>query len=341
MTDVSVKEKADKKYEYGATKNKSDEAAQVARYDEVADGDPSIISMVFLLWMLPTIWRGFRNRFDAKKMPKLWKSLSGEETQARAAMIWEKELASGNNSVWNIVCKFDRTTMYTSVVLVIFQGAILSVGRPLMLNIAQSTLQQEEDGKESDIPPAALVVLLTLLVICECVFATLGRHLFNEIWGMKLLNGLTYLIVKKCGRLGQGETCDAISLIGNDIIRASESLKWTCWLPSAITGIGGGIIMLLIIVGTSSLPGIAVCFAILILNMCSRKKKKQTFKSNMDSCRICTSSSGIVPPAHFEFQARGARACPLHAAARQKYMIPGSLPILVRGGLFKRCFQGF
>ena len=107
-------------------------------------------------------------------MPKLFKSISTDETSRRAAMLWKKELERENPSMWRVVFRMDRGTYWLSVVLVLIQGALLSVGRPLMLQIVQSSLTNTEEGRSNSISAPAIVTFLTLLVIAEAFCSTLG-----------------------------------------------------------------------------------------------------------------------------------------------------------------------
>ena len=246
---------------------------------DVADRDPGFFTKWAISWMYPTLWRCFRNRSDPNKMPKLWKSLSTEVCGERAALLWKDELESGDPSPWRLIMRFDRSTMYFSIFIVCIQGFILSIGRPLMLQIAQTTLVCEQNGQICELSSPVVVFILTLSVLLEGLCVTIGKHLFAEVVGGKWMSGLSYLIVHKTGRLRMGETCNAESLIGNDIIRASESLKLSCWFPSAITGIIGGLVMLGVIVGSSSLPGVAVMFGVLIVNILIAKCIAQPMES--------------------------------------------------------------
>eukprot|EP00928_Gymnodinium_smaydae_P037927 TRINITY_DN26270_c0_g2_i1.p1 TRINITY_DN26270_c0_g2~~TRINITY_DN26270_c0_g2_i1.p1 ORF type:complete len:1319 (+),score=256.05 TRINITY_DN26270_c0_g2_i1:487-3957(+) len=73
------------------------------------------------------------------------------------------------------------------------------------------------------------------------------------------------------------------NLIGNDLTRTMDHFKWTCMFPSAFGGLAGGIAMLFLTLGWSSLIGLAVAFAIMAMNGYLSRYVKKAEKQNLEA----------------------------------------------------------
>lgn len=137
-----------------------------------------------------------------------------------------------------------RREIVVGYILGAIAGLISCVVRPLALRFF---LQQIE--LPGDLPPGeavGLLLMVTMVTLCDGLFANLSRHLLTEDVASSFVAGVFSLLLEKIlkvspaasGNDGDGpDEADEVSMFGNDLTRSYNQIFFCSGLPMSVTGI--------------------------------------------------------------------------------------------------------
>ncbi len=149
------------------------------------------------------------------------------------------------------------------------QGLLGTVARPIVLAVIVNAVNNDAGVALS----VAYVFLFGAVVFFEGWLGNVGRQLLSEEFGTQFQNAASSAVYAKMLRIdtqkagGNGDRASESSLIGNDVVRAYENIRTASTFPMALTGVLGGIAVLLVVIGAPALVGIVIMVTIMFGNV--------------------------------------------------------------------------
>jgi len=224
-----------------------------------------------MLWYITGLVRsGWNMSLEESDLPGLRKSYLSANLYSNFREQFKKRDVPGARFLFQrslLAVPQIRRTLIIGAFFSSMQGLFATVGRPLVLKVVVNSVNEGVDLGSS----IALILLFAFVVGMEGWSAALGRQLLAEEFGTQFQICASSAVYSKMLRVDtqrlQQDQSSEQSLIGNDVVRAYENLRTAANLPMALAGVTGGIIVLLALIGTPALVGIAIMGLIMLLNL--------------------------------------------------------------------------
>ena len=232
----------------------------------------SFLSNVFLTWVSPVVRKGFWSPLCAEDVPELPAGLADVRGIYRQAQtLWDAEINMGTHervSLWRVYRKMLLKEAVVGCVVGCIQGLLNTVARPLLLKLLLSEFADGDVETVGTARPVLLVVGIGLMLLAEGICGVDSKHLLSDRLGTMFVTITSTLIQAKASRLRcRPDSMQESGLMGNDVVRTFENLKFSTLGPMAVSGLLGGVVVLLLSLGWIALIGLAVMTAILLLNL--------------------------------------------------------------------------
>jgi ATP-binding cassette, subfamily C (CFTR/MRP), member 1 len=264
--------------------------------------EPSCISLTTFFWVFPYLIRGYFLNLDSTSMPSIFQRL-GSKANCEVALekINEKMKKNQFTSIKSVVFQHSRTHLVLGIIISVAQGILNNFGRPLVLKLVIDAAMPESNLTEQEVIP--VVILFGIVIFLEGICTVQVRQILSSEYCSTLVSWLVPVIHQKSMRIAgnssalygntskiskknvkEGPTSNnESSIIGNDIIRGFEELKWTCGIVQHSVGLIAGVVALFFLLGWNCLIGIAVMILVLSLNLqiakCSEKVTKKELEA--------------------------------------------------------------
>eukprot|EP00924_Labyrinthula_sp_SR-Ha-C_P004358 augustus_masked-scaffold_3-processed-gene-21.99-mRNA-1 protein AED:0.04 eAED:0.04 QI:0/-1/0/1/-1/1/1/0/1256 len=242
----------------------------------------SFLNEYLLLWALPTLFLGATQKLEAvvqgdrKRFFKLPSELKSENVIPEAKAAWAEK-----RSLYHVVKKLSKRELSTGLIASFGGGLFSVVIRPLLLRELVDLLQSDEyDRKE------ALILLFILVgaLFMEGWAIVVIKHSISDILAHKMFTGFSALVHQKSQRLSiAGNSGDVISLVGNDVYRVMENLRFFCLFFFALTGLLSGIAVLVFTLGKASLVGIVMMLLMMAGNLLISKLAAEAEEKDLEA----------------------------------------------------------
>jgi hypothetical protein len=258
------------------------------KLDSVAeDDDPDppkrgILSKLCLSWVIPKVIKGYSSPLSEADAPPLPRDMRSRHLTEKAQELWAVELEKKDPKLWRVVWGLARGEIIFGVSASLAQGLLNTVLKPLMLKLIIQALTSTEESDEQNTSGILLILAFALVCIFEGLTGADARHFLSDDLGTKFSVACSALIACKAGRIPpSAASAEENSLIGNDVIRTFENLKFLCNYPMCFSGVVGGVVVLLILIGWSGFVGVVVMFGIMWVNLLVAKRSKKLEELNL------------------------------------------------------------
>lgn len=245
----------------------------------------SLLAQSVLKWMFPILFRSssvhrcvaFSHHSGPLKpqdLPGLRNSYVSSSLAPQFLRAFDDQLRRGKPSITRalLTMRSIRRTLLAGLVCGLVQGLLLTVARPLIL---KWVIESIETGRaESVAEKVGIVAVYCVVVLVEGWLGVFARQLISEETGAQFQVCASAGIYRKMLRLKtNGKRHESIQnlsetdLFGNDVVRAVENVRNVANLPSAVSGLIGGVVALVLLIGSSSIVGLAVMSAFLLFNV--------------------------------------------------------------------------
>ena len=219
-----------------------------------------------LLWVFPTLWLGARNKLKAADVPNLPPHLTSEILIPKAVQSWSK-----HKNLPRIIWDVAKRDIVIGIVASVVSGIVTVVVRPLLLGLIVENLEEvatSSEPEEAKLNTLRLIGVLVVVLTVEGLSVVTVKHALADVLGHTMFTAYTGLIQQKLQKLPiSTKTSQELGLVGNDIFRMYENLRFSCQIIVCFTGFIGGITVLVIQLGLASVVGISVMLIILFGNM--------------------------------------------------------------------------
>eukprot|EP00939_MAST-03C_sp_MAST-3C-sp1_P000360 g360.t1 len=190
-----------------------------------------------------------------------------------ASGLWEEEKRAAVEkkdppSLLRVVLKMIRWELLFGTFFGVLQGLFATVARPLLLKYAvEAIVDDDDDGEGGGSRLWYLIIGLGIEQLVEGLCATLSRHALLDHASSTFFATCAYLVHVKSARVStNGSKMSESALIGNDIIRTKENLKYMQLLPNSLSSLIGGVIVLYFVTGYAGLIGLSMSAVMLFFN---------------------------------------------------------------------------
>jgi len=244
---------------------------------------PSIPSQALYCWLVPPLLKAFRRPIQENECPQLCPSFASAPIFTSKARDWRLHYKQSGTlrPLWKVLL-FDLSpgAFILGCTLMLVTGLVTTVGRPLSLRFVVSQIRRDD---LSLLEMLGLVCFLGGVVLAEGLLTVWGKMLLCDHLSVRAFAFVSCTLVDKSASGPVPGDQNPSNLLGNDLVRILENVKFSTLLPSAITGILGGSVMLLIIIGPSSIVGLAFSFIIMASNVRMAKITKQAEQDNLSA----------------------------------------------------------
>lgn len=242
------------------------------------------LSRVFMLWVTPTIIRGYRTPLTREDVPPLPASINSRTLAERAEILWAAEAKADKPQLWKVFFRLSKCDVALGVSASVLQGIFNVVLRPLALKVV---IQSILDGDVNLAFAVLLVLGMSSIILLESLFGAFSRQALADDVASTFAASAAAMIVRKAGRIsGSAVGYDESVLIGTDVLRTFENSKFVAQLPGAVSGLIGGLLVLIFLLGWGGMVGFAVCISMLMANMQMGKLSKKLEVKNLTACDI-------------------------------------------------------
>ena len=220
----------------------------------------------FFLWVIPTVRKGYSTPIQETDVPPLTSRLSTDMVPGAEA-LWAAEVAKGKDkaSILSVVWQLDRFGILMAMTMSCSLGVLSCVVRPLLLRAIVLEISQPVFVPER---AAFLLVIFFFAVFFEGFFQATVKQVFGTSLCTRGMAWLSTLVVQKSCRIRPGVTTISDSaLVGTDLVTAFQETQMTCLAFMIFTGVIGGVIVLVTVLGPSSLIGLGFLVCVLAGNM--------------------------------------------------------------------------
>mmetsp|Transcript_54929 Transcript_54929/g.101662 ORF Transcript_54929/g.101662 Transcript_54929/m.101662 type:complete len:1252 (-) Transcript_54929:169-3924(-) len=220
----------------------------------------SAFSRLFLLFVLPILRKASKpsglQDFDAACLPK---TAVASSVRDKVTQTWKA--AEGKISLNLLLWRVFTGDLALHLVCSVLTGLSSTVGRPLMLKFLIEAAAEDSSSLESHL--WMLGVSCCLLV--EGFGMSHAKQTLAGDFGSGFRAAMGALIQNKALALaaGVGTDADAQTLLGNDVMRMFENLKWLAQMPTSLVSLIGGAFVVLYTLGIGGV--IALILQVLML----------------------------------------------------------------------------
>lgn len=241
----------------------------------------SWLNSAFFFWLARPSWLAYRQRLREEDTPFLLEQFRTELVLDDVAKWNEARAKGGKRRLWKEMLMQDPFSILFGILLLSLQGAVVTVARPLALRYV---VREVAAGPLT----TANVLLYAFALSCMCLvdglFYAWGRHLDTDYASVYFFRHVSTIVLDKCCRAAPDSSRPPpTNLVGSDIPRIIEQLRILGMGPACIGGFSGAITLLAVILGWSSLIGLAVVFGILLVNMKIGNIAKRAEKQNLEA----------------------------------------------------------
>jgi hypothetical protein len=225
--------------------------------------------------------KGYQSPLGEADAPPLPRDMRSRVLTQRAQELWALESQKPKPKLWRVIWELARGEILLGVSVGLAQGLLNTVCKPLMLKAIISALTDSSTDQTTGI-----LLILAFAVVCmlEGLTGADARHFLSDDLGTKFAVACSGMIQAKAGRIPpSAASAEETSLIGNDVIRSFENLKFLSNYPMCFSGVTGGVIVLLWLIGWSGLVGVVVMFLIMYVNLIIAEKSKRLEALNLDT----------------------------------------------------------
>mmetsp|Transcript_38859 Transcript_38859/g.62570 ORF Transcript_38859/g.62570 Transcript_38859/m.62570 type:complete len:892 (+) Transcript_38859:666-3341(+) len=217
-----------------------------------------------LLWVFPLALSGFRTKIqNPDRVPPLPTALLSENIVPRAKEEWEKERAKKKPSVLRLVYRLSRRWVYFGIFTSVVQGLVTTVVRPLLIR----TLVAELSNNADTTTLMSYVAYLAVALLVEGWSSVSLKHALSDYLGSIWFTCTSSLVHEKAMSISSGvTTMQESALLGNDIVRTYENLRFFSIVIMAFVSLVGGVAVLIVTIGDASVIGLIVMVVVLLLN---------------------------------------------------------------------------
>lgn len=238
------------------------------------------------LWVTGLGYTGIRRPLQNEDLPAPPKNMRPSPLHEDAAALWKAELARGRKGgpslTKGVAWPVCRRTFVTGSVLLGVSGILASVVRPLLLAKVIQGLNPVCMPVEHAFAYGAGLIAT---IFAENFGKNHGMFLAGDQGPLRAMSAQMQLISIKAAtmRTGASKAGTEASLVGNDLLRAAEMVRFGSLLTMCTTSLVGGAVVLMLTAGTPGLAGLGlmVCILLLSLGIAPRIQKCQ---KNMMSC---------------------------------------------------------
>ena len=232
------------------------------------------------LWVSPIAWRGFKRPLEESDLPPtpapLDDTVTNEDVCVRGARLWAEECRhTSAPSLQRVWLKLSYNSVVAGSCSAWLTGILTTVVRPLVLR--QAIRAVKADSEYSLGAGYALIAIFGVVVLLESLSRSLAKFLCGDLAALQCVSATISLLTGKAMdvKVGASKEGAETALVGNDIFRLADMLGfapnfWTC-----LSSLGGGIVLLLVFLGPSSLLGVLVMVSCLLISGVLTKKAKK------------------------------------------------------------------
>jgi len=237
-----------------------------------------------LLWIAPIAISGFRRRIeDPERVPELPDDVCARNLVPRAIDAWQKELKEkkkGKRRLWRVIFRISWPYVVIGAFMSVIQGIVTTVVRPLLIRM----LIDELGGDRNENELLTTIFLLAAALIVEGISSVGLKHSLSDFMGTIWVTSTGALVHAQAMKIPGGLTnLSESGLLGNDLIRTYENMRFFCLLPMSIIALIGGIVVLVITIGEASLIGLAVMCSILGVNSFLARKAQTAEEEDLSA----------------------------------------------------------
>ncbi|GBG31313.1 ABC transporter, putative [Hondaea fermentalgiana] len=230
--------------------------------------DTSVLGRAFLTWMYGIVFKGFKKPLRKDDLP----GLNPDYISSSLYLEFQEHFntdPTAKHAFQRALLRIPRVrnTLILGTLISVMQGILSTVAKPLILKVIVDAVAEDVSTPDAIV----LIVYFALIVGAEGWAGVMARQLLAEEFGTMFHICASSAVYGKMLRVDTQrqyeDQSSESSLIGNDIVRAYENLRFAAKFPMAIAGVIGGVAVLLVLIGTSALVGIAIMLGIMALNM--------------------------------------------------------------------------
>jgi len=241
----------------------------------------SWLSSAFFFWLARPSWLAYRKRLREEDTPVLLEQFRTELVLDDIAKWNEARAKGGKRRLWKELFMQDPFSILVGCLLLSLQGAIVTVARPLALRYV---VREVAAGSLTSANVLLYAFALSCLCLVDGLFFAWGRHLDTDYASVYFFRHVGTIVLDKCCRAAPDSSRPPpTNLVGSDIPRIIEQLRTLGMGPACIGGFSGAIALLAVILGWSSLIGLAVVFGMLVVNMRMGHIAKRAEKQNLEA----------------------------------------------------------
>jgi len=229
----------------------------------------SFFSNSFFCWLYPFLLQGYRNPLQERDIPSVNSRDGCQALADEAEKLWTDQVRQHGDqaSISKVLLRIQKKEIILGVVLSIFQGILASVARPLLLGKIIKVVSDTESSTEEGI---LIAMSFGVVILLEGVLQAQTKQLLSAKLGTRFFSWSTSLIQKKAGTVSSISVHDAqlreSAIVSSDITRMIEDWRWLCLFPYIVTALIGGVTILILVLGVSSLVGCGIMFSIAFMN---------------------------------------------------------------------------
>jgi ABC-type multidrug transport system fused ATPase/permease subunit len=126
---------------------------------------------------------------------------------------------------------------------------------------------QADEGDVSTAYALLLIVSFGVVIFVESLVQNNVRQFLSSEAGTAALGATVAILNRKALKIKRAETTSEVGLIGNDCIKCYESWKWGCLIFLSITGLLGGIVILVVLLREAAIVGLVTMFVVVAINI--------------------------------------------------------------------------
>ncbi len=221
-----------------------------------------------LAWVTKTAITGFRKPLQLDDLPANPRWLNMMEAREKAIAGWKAESSSnrqgGPDLLWGLWWPLGKRDWVASIALGSLTGIMQAAVKPvLLIYVIRAT---DKDSSISYAGGFALCGCISLVLWLEGWSRGQSMHHGGDRAPLLGIGGTMLLIGEKSYRLKTGEGAEGAetALVGNDLIRAIDFLKFIPLFFQSIAGIVGGLCVLVVFLGFISLVGVGVMALVML-----------------------------------------------------------------------------
>ena len=267
--------------------------------------EPSCLSLATFFWVFPYLVSGYLLNLTGDNMPQVFRRLNSK-TNCESALkdINERKKCNQFQSIKPILFKQGRSHLMLGIFISCLQGILNNFGRPLVLKLVIDAAMPESSLTEEEIIP--IVILFGVVIFFEGFCTVHVRQIISSEYCSSVVSWLVPVIHQKSMRIsGMGDhgkedgkrknkkkkkadekeatSNNESAIIGNDVIRGFEEVKWTCAIFQNFVGLAAGLVALAILLGWNCLIGIGVMIIVLSANWQIAKCSEQVTKKELEA----------------------------------------------------------